>query len=198
MGFKNTSELTKNLSLSIVVLFISMFVMGSYFFSFEKGEINSNLFTISQSLAFGNDIVMTILLTIIFGLLIYMIYLKGPNNGLYFRIFLLIIMYAFINTIFYVTTYYNKTDHYILAGFIFTAALIYIFYSSYLMFKNFKNFSRLNSFLSISNILVPAFSLVVFTALIISNILNVPYMFPIMENTMLTCMGFSILINGYG
>jgi hypothetical protein len=174
-----------------------MFGLASYLTSFLKGKISKDLFTISQSLAFGNKPVMVSILTISFMLILYLNYYRG-HKYLLVRMFLLLLMYSLIITIIWVTTYYNIKDHYILAFVIFTLALIYVYLNSIVIYKGLKNKTRINIFILF---LIPILITLGFLGLIISNISpirkEVVELFPSFENFTLSIMGLSILALGF-
>lgn len=186
---------TRSVSTSIMVLFFLTFVISSYFFSYGQNEISGSLFTISQSLAFGNKILMISLLSIAFLLLIYLNYLVCPKEFV-LKISPLLVIFGLIISIMFVTTYYNRTDHYILAGIIFFLSLIYICYNSYVLNKLITN----KIYRTINYGLPPA-SILIIIGLLVSNISTVSndasYLFPSFENAMLAMMGVSVFLLGW-
>lgn len=107
-----------------------MFAFAAYFDSFKKGKIDKNLFTVSQSLAFGNKVDMGILLTTGISLLMFLNYYRGLPY-MYVKI-LLFVIFSFILSIFWVTTYYSISEHQILA--LITNIIIIIQKSYYIQF----------------------------------------------------------------
>lgn len=55
----------------------------------------------------------------------YLIKMKGPKEFLYIRLFLLLLIYSFLITIIWITTYKDKRLHYIFAFIIFLSTFIY-------------------------------------------------------------------------
>jgi hypothetical protein len=128
---------SKSLAIACITLFVIFLGITAYLVSALKGEIQSDNFTISQALAYGNKPSMVILVVFTIGILSYLTYYRG-HKYLYFRLLLNLIICSFIITIIWVTTYYNKDDHYILAGFIFTSMVISIMLNSYLIYNGLK------------------------------------------------------------
>jgi len=188
---------SKTIAITAIMFLMIMFGLASYLTSFLKGKISKDLFTISQSLAFGNKPVMVSILTISFMLILYLNYYRG-HKYLLVRMFLLLLMYSLIITIIWVTTYYNIKDHYILAFVIFTLALIYVYLNSIVIYKGLKNKTRINIFILF---LIPILITLGFLGLIISNISpirkEVVELFPSFENFTLSIMGLSILALGF-
>lgn len=188
---------SKYLSVIIIVLFLSAFGLTSYLPSTLKGEITKNEFTVSQSLAFAIKTAFIILLTVAVGLLGYLMYYRG-HALIIFRLFLLVIMYAFIVTILWVTTYYNTEYHYIFAGIIFSAGLIFIMVNSYLIALGLNRKSK-HKLLVLK--IIPILGIIGSIGLIIG---NVPYikekvspLFPSFENFMLVIVGLIIITLGF-
>lgn len=121
------SSQKKGMLAAIVALLFygSAFGIAGYEVSLAKGEIWDTNFTISQSLAFGNDPALVSCFTV--GLLAYMylIMLKGPKHLLYPRLLALLIAYVFLVTIIWITTFRDTTLHYTFASVIFGCTLLY-------------------------------------------------------------------------
>jgi hypothetical protein len=188
---------SKLLSLVVVFLLLSAIGLVAYLPSALKGDVDASVFTVSQSLAFSIKPLFVVLLTIAMSLLIYLIYYRG-HAYIVFRICLIVIMYSFIISILWVTTYYNNLDHYILAGIIFSAATCYIMLNSYVISKGLGSKNNLQ-LLMLKGISILAILGV--CGLIAGNLpmLNykIPELFPSSENYMLFVQGLSIIALGF-
>jgi len=130
-------SLKKNILATITLLFyISAFGIAAYEVSFKKGKIQNDNFTVSQSLAFGNDPALVTLFTLGTMCYIYLMIL-GPKKLLYMRIFLQVIVYIFLITIIWITTFKDKEKHYIFAFIIFFSILIFHILT-YIVYRNQK------------------------------------------------------------
>jgi hypothetical protein len=194
---REANLISKSLSVIIIIILLATFGLTAYLPSTLKGEVNENIFTISQSLAFAIKTAFIILLTTAIGLLGYLIYYRGHAYGL-FRILLIFIMYAFVLTILWVTTYYNKQDHYIFAGIIFSAASIFMILNCYAVALGLSPKAK-HKLLILK--IIPILVLIGFAGLIIGII---PYidqkaspLFPTFENYMLAIQGLTILTLGF-
>lgn len=135
------TDTTKIISTTAVIFFLIGLGLGGYFVSNENGYISNEKFTISSALAHGNKPVMITFFTLSYLAVIYLIYIRGPKKYIGYRILLLILMYALIVAIIYITVDKNRKLHYIFAGIIFIANLIFvlstmIIYNEYLKNKN--------------------------------------------------------------
>jgi predicted PurR-regulated permease PerM len=105
---------------------------------------------------------------------------------------LVVIIYALVVTILWVTTYYNRTDHYIIAGVIFSAVLLYIITTCYQLRLVVRNPLL---------VILPGVAVLIFIGLILANIGyisdRVSELFPSLENSMLTTLMATILAHGY-
>ena len=128
--------------ISVIAMLCFMFGFGiaAYEISYKKRRINNVEFTVSESLAFGDEPGLVTLFTL--GIIAYMslLIMKGPKQLLYTRLFLLLLIYSFLITIIWITTYKDKTSHYIFAFIIFLSTFIY-HVLTYITFS--KNCSRL-------------------------------------------------------
>jgi hypothetical protein len=194
---RHANDISRILSVSSVSIIMLMFLLAAYMNSFEKGKIDKNIFTVSQALAFGNKPAMVLMLTAGLALLLLLNYYRGLPY-LYIRLFLIVVMYAFITTIFWVTTFYNKKDHYILASIIFISAVIYITFTSMALYKFNKNLSPINTMLIYA---IPLLSIIGIVGLVVGNIKvvndKVPQVFPSFENYLLFLMGLSSILLGF-
>jgi hypothetical protein len=179
-------------SVCAITIFLLLFGIACYYTSYDKGEISSDIFTISQSLAYANKRAVILLLTIGMLLIFQLNYMIPIKNYAHFRAALLIIMYAFVMSLLWVTTYYNSEDHYILAGIIFSTIVIYI------NMIGFGYYAKCNS--NKLMLITPALSVLVFVGLIIANINKIKNsihpLFPSLENTMLLLFLITILLQG--
>ena len=135
------TDITKIISSSAVILFLIAIGLGGYFVSEENGYISNDKFTISDAIAHGNKPVMITFFTLSYLLVIYLIYIRGPKKYINYRILLLILMYALLITIIYITVQKNCNLHYAFAGIIFISNLLFvlstmIIYNEYLKNKN--------------------------------------------------------------
>jgi len=194
---RQSNGISRVLSVSSVSIVMLMFLLAAYMTSFEKGKIDKNIFTVSQALAFGNKPTMVLMLTTGLALLLLLNYYRGLPY-LYIRLFLVVVMYAFITSLFWVTTFYNRKDHYILASIIFISAVIYITFTSMALYKFNKN---LSPFYTILIYAIPLLSIIGIVGLLIGNIKTVndkaPQVFPSFENYLLFLMGLSSLMLGF-
>lgn len=192
---KNANKFTKILSLIILFLLLATFGLLAYLNATLEHEINSTEFTISQALAFSIKPAFVIVFTIACALFAYLIYYRG-HDYLLIRLFMLLVIYAFVITILWITTYYNKSDHYILASFIFTFTVLFIGLNNYLLYHGLKSHTKL---LDIFLIGIPILAVLGLIGLIISSVLlsDVPQVFPAFENYMLLLKGFSVLALGF-
>lgn len=113
--------------ISVIALLCFMFAFGisAYEISYEKGRISDKEFTVSESLAYGDEQSLVTLFTLGMIAYIYLLTLRGPKKLLYIRIFALIIVYIFLITIIWITTYKDQEKHYIFAFIIFLTTFIY-------------------------------------------------------------------------
>lgn len=193
---RNANIISKSIAIFGVLLVFLMFLSEAYIHSYLNGHIDKNLFTVSQSLAFGYKPGMGIMLTLGMGILIFLNLYRGLNY-LPVRIFLLFVCYALIFTIFWVTTYYSRKDHYSIATTIFICAVVYIFLNSMAIF----NHGGYNTLGLVLIYLLPILSIVGFIGLSIGLIpvvfTKVPQIFPSFENFILVLVGASNLLLGF-
>jgi len=176
-------------------MFLATFGLLAYLNATLEHEINANNFTISQSLAFSIKPAFAVVFTIACVLFAYLMYYRN-HSYLWIRVFMLFVIYAFIITILWVTTYYNKSDHYILASFIFAFAVVFIGLNNFLLYKGLKSHSRLKDIFLIS---VPILAVLGLIGILISlTVLNdIPQIFPSFENYILLLKGISVLALGF-
>ena len=189
---------TRYAAIFAILSMLILFGLGTYLTSYLKGEISKSLFTVSQSLAFGNQPVVILLLTTSIILLGYINIIRGPRKLLWLRQFLLLLVYGMVITLLWVTTYYSELDHYILATIIFLSIVIYINITSILYYKNIKNINKLNKVILI---LLSSLSSLVLIGLVVANIEDVKTkvieLFPSLENSMIFLFLVCILIQGF-
>lgn len=194
---RQPNKVSKILSIITVLVFVITFGLSAYLPSALKGDVNANIFTISQSLAFSIKPLFVVLLSIAVILLSFLIYYRGQHYQL-IRLFLLLVIFAFIVTILWVTTMYNLIDHYICAIIIFVATFIFITINSLSIYDGFLGKNCI-SFAILTIIPILAFFGIV--GLIVSNIYavnkTVPELFPAFENYMIVIKGLSILTLGF-
>jgi hypothetical protein len=188
------SKSIATVGLLIVVL---MFTLAAYLDSFLKGDIDKNIFTVSQALAFGNRPLMISMLTMGMFAIGYLIYYRGHRYML-IRLFLILLMLSLIITIMWVTTFYSRKDHYIIAFVIFIANIVLISLNSVAVYKDTKGLGMLSKVILY---LLPILSILGFIGLIVGNIpaveKKVPELFPSFENYSLAIQGGSILTLGF-
>lgn len=184
---------SKYLSLIIIFLFYATFGLLSYLPSALNNEVNSNTFTISQSLAFSIKPAVVIVLLLSFILYGYLIFYRG-HNYLWIRIFLLFAIYSLIVTLLWVTTFYNQTDHYIIAAFIFILSTLLIMLNNFVLYNGIKVHNKYKTIFIVS---IPILGILGLIGLVISNSLKVNPMFASFENYMLFIEGLSILALGF-
>lgn len=131
---KQPNFISKSLALSCIFCLAIFLGITAYLVSTLKGEIQSDNFTISQALAYGNKPAMITILLLAFGILGYLTYYRG-HDYLFIRLFMYLVICSFIITIIWVTTFYSAKDHYILASIIFTFFVIIIIFNSYLLYN---------------------------------------------------------------
>lgn len=136
---KPPNNISKLTSVGAAICFIGALLGGAYGFSIYEKKVNADIFTISQALAFGNKYIMVIFFTLAFMGIIFLNFYRANTRFIYARLTLLLIIYALLITIIWVTTFLNERLHYIFAGIIFTANLIYIALLTYEYQKYLKN-----------------------------------------------------------
>jgi hypothetical protein len=183
------------ISIVISFLFLAAFGLLAYLNATLENEINSNNFTISQSLAFSIKPAFVVVFTIACALFAYLMYYRN-HCYLWIRLFILFVIYAFIITILWVTTYYNKSDHYILASFIFTFTVLFIGLNNLLLYNGLKSHSRLKDIFLIT---IPILAVLGLIGILISTLVlsDIPQIFPSFENYILLLQGISVLSMGF-
>lgn len=192
---------SKVISIICIIVFICMIILAAYLPSALSGDVNADIFSISQSLAFGNKPAIISLLTLALVLLIFLIHYRGHKQYLIIRIFLLLIIYTFIITIIWVSTYYNETDHYILASIIFISIFIYICITSIVIFNSLKSNGSVSTMDKTIVFGIPVLGVLGFIGLGLSNIdfikQKLSYLFPSFENYIVLMQVLSILMLGF-
>lgn len=159
--FKSPDNISRIVSSFSALAFLGALLGGAYGVSLKKKKVNGYIFTISQALAFGNKYIMVTLFTLAFAGIIFLnIYRGRVAKFLSIRILLLILVYAFIITIIWVTTYVNKNLHYIFAGIIFISNLLYITLLTYSYQKYLRKQQKYKTYLLDLNLMLAYGSLV--------------------------------------
>lgn len=186
---------TKLLSVIIFFLLLAAFGLLAYLNASLEHEIDANKFTVSQALAFSIKPAFIVVFTVTCLLFAYLLYYRG-HNYLWIRLFMLLVIYVFIVTIIWVTTYYNKTDHYILASFIFAFAVLFIALNCFLIYNGLKLHSKLKDIVLIA---IPILAVLGLVGILISLVVlgNIPQVFPAFENYVLLMKGISALALGF-
>ena len=139
---------------------------------------------------------MGVMLTIGFGMLMFLNGYRGLSY-VYVRLFLLLVCYALIFTIFWVTTYYSRKDHYSIATAIFISATVYIFLNSIAIY----NYGGYNSFGLVLIYALPILAVLGFIGLFVGLTPQirekVSQIFPSFENFMLFLVGIANLLLGF-
>jgi hypothetical protein len=194
---RQPDTISKSLSIACITLFAIFLGITAYLVSALKGEINSENFTISQALAFGNKPAMVTLVVLTVGILSYLTYYRG-HNFLYLRLLLNLIICSFIITIIWVTTYYSQSDHYILASFIFVSMVLTIFLNSYLIYNGLKVKTKSNKMILLA---LPSLALMGLIGLTIGKISviedKVVQLFPSFENYIGVVLAMSVFTLGF-
>lgn len=181
-----------------LLCYMCAFGIAGYEVSYQKGKIWNTEFTISQSLAFGNDPALVTLFTLGTMAYIYLLLLKGPKNLLYPRIIAQIIAYIFLITIIWITTFRDKGKHYIFAAIIFFSILMYHILT-YLTYRNSKVSPMVKNILLLACIL----NILVFIGLgvtkgtPISKYDETKITFASLENTVTLITGSVLLVIGF-
>jgi len=194
---KQPDIISKRLAVSCVTLFVLFIGITAYLVSALKDEIQSNNFTISQAIAFGNKPSMITLVVLAMSIFSYLTYYRG-HKYLYFRLLLSLIMCSLVITIIWVTTYYSKEDHYILAGFIFSSVIITIILNSYLIYNG-QLVKTKNS--KIILLALPILAILGFIGLTLGKVSfiedKVVQLFPSFENYVASIFGISVITLGF-
>ena len=194
---RQPDTMSKRLAVSCVTLFVLFLGITAYLVSALRGEIQSDNFTISQAIAFGNKPSMITLVVLAMGIFSYLTYYRG-HNYMFFRLLLSLIICAFVITIVWVTTYYSKEDHYILAAFIFSSVVITIVLNSYLIYNG-QTVKTKNSKMIL--LALPILALLGFVGLTLGKVKviedEVVQLFPSFENYIATIFGMSVFTLGF-
>ena len=186
---------TKLLATVGVLFFLIGLGLGSYLVSYLKHKINEYNFTVSQSLAFGNQPVMVTFYTLAYLCMVPLVILRGGKKSLmYTRVFLLLLSYSLLITIIWITTYRDETEHYIFAGIIFVSNLLFQLITLY----SFLNYSTKRKTLIGTGLLqvIIVILLLVFLVLSVDSKLY-SQVFASFENVTVGTMGTIILALGF-
>jgi hypothetical protein len=124
--------LSKGLSVGFVITFILNILLSGYIVSLHKKKINNDVFTISQSLAFGNEIALVVLILIAFIILGFLVYYRKKSNIIMvITLFLLLVACVFLITIVWITIFKNEKAHYIFAAIAFLCSILIVTLTSY-------------------------------------------------------------------
>jgi hypothetical protein len=194
-GVIQPNKLSRYLSLIILFLYLGTFGLLAYLPGALKGEITDTDFTVSQSLAFSIKPAFVVVFTIATVLFGYLIYYRG-HDFLWTRLFLFLVIYAFIITILWVTTFYNEKDHYILAGFIFFFTVLFIMLNNLVIYKGLKNHT---AFTNIFLLGTPILAILGLLGLLVSKLAfsNIEQLFPSFENYMIAIKSLSVFALGF-
>ena len=188
---------SKLLAISCITIFVLFLGITAYLVSALRGEIQSDNFTISQAIAFGNKPSMVTLVVLAMGIFAYLTYYRG-HNYLYFRLLLCLIICAFVITIVWVTTFYSKEDHYILAAFIFTSVVITIILNSYLIYNGQLVKTKNSKMILLA---LPILAILGFVGLTLGKVSviedEVVQLFPSFENYIGAIFGMSVFTLGF-
>jgi hypothetical protein len=185
-------------SLSVLML-LSNILFSGYIVSLHKKQIDDKVFTISQSLAFGNEIALVVLIVIAFALFGFVIYYRKQSKPTtVIRLFLLLVALVFLITIVWITTFRNGKLHYIFALIIFLSAVIVVFLNSYSLWKEKINKKLYEKIIILA---IPILTILSLVGLGIGGILPDKkiggQVFASFENILLTCVGGSMLSLGF-
>lgn len=147
------------------ILFLaSAFGFAAYEVSYKKGQISKEEFTVSQSLAYGDQPILLTLLTLGIAAYIYLLHVRGPKKLLLGRIFLQLVIFAFIASLLWIKPWGKYLErHRIFAAIIFFTTLVYHILT-YIVFKDVSQLVRI--LLLIAVIL----NVLVFIGLIVTNL----------------------------
>lgn len=188
---------TKSRYLSLIVIFLFLVAFGllAYLPAALEQDVNKNVFTISQSLAYSIKpafIVVFSIASLLFG---YLMYYRG-HDYLFTRLFLLLVISAFVITILWVTTFYNKDDHYILAGIIFSLTVLFIIINNYVIYKGMKLHGKYKTLFLVGTPILAILGL--FGLIIGMTVLkNEIPVFPAFENYMIIIESLSVIALGF-
>jgi hypothetical protein len=194
-GVMQPSKLSRYLSIAILFLYLATFGLLAYLPSALKGEITDTEFTVSQSLAFSIKPAFVVVFTIATLLFAYLIYYRG-HNFMWTRLFFLLVIYAFIITILWVTTFYSMTDHYILAAFIFLFTVLFIMLNNFVIYNGLKNHTLFNTLFLLGT---PILAILGLLGLLVSKVAlsDIEQLFPSLENYMIVIKSLSVFALGF-
>ncbi len=191
--------ISKIISIMSVLILVCNIVFSGYIVSLHKNQINSKNFTISQALAFGNEIALVVLIVVsllLFGYLIY--YRKQTLIITLIRLFLLLVAGVFLITIVWITTFRHEQQHYIFASIIFVCNVAFITLNSYALWTE-KADKKLYEKIII--LIIPILTYISLIGLGVGLILKknktAEEVFPSFENITLALLGSSMLSMGF-
>jgi len=189
---------SKTLSIIISSILVLTFGLAAYLPSALSRNINTSIFTISQSLAYGNKSAIASMMILFLILLLYLIYYRGPNKFLYIRLFIILMVCLLIITIVWVTTNYNKNMHYILATIIFISLIIYTYLTSIVLYQRLTIKSKKAKIILYTIPILATIGLIGLGLGLIKPIEDeAKELFPVSENYMLFIQILSILTLGF-
>ena len=159
--FKPPDTISRSVSIFSTLSFLGALLGGAYAFSISEKKVTIDVFTISQALAFGNQYIMVVFFTLAFAGIIFLNFYRSPKKLLIARIILLLLIYGFLITIIWVTTFKNKNMHYIFAGIIFLSNLLYIAILTYVYQKYLKDKERYKTYLLDLNLMFAFASMII-------------------------------------
>ena len=185
-------------SVAVGMLFLNILFSG-YITSLLKKQINKNDFSISQSLAFGQEISLVVLFVIFIMLTCYLvIYRKMTKVYTIINIILLIIICAFVITIVWITMHKSTLQHSIFASIIFLALYIFVILNAVNLWKNTPNKKIYQKVLIlIIPILISLSMIGLITGVTLSYNKKQLQVFPSFENIVIVLGGLSILELGF-
>ena len=145
--FKPPDTISRVVGTASVISFLGALLGGAYGYSIHKKKVDKDIFTISQALAFGNQYIMVVFFTLAFMGIIFLNFYRSPKKLLIIRVLLLILMYVFLITIMWVTTFKNEKLHYAFAGIIFLSNLVYVSILTYVYQKYLKDKASYKTYL---------------------------------------------------
>jgi hypothetical protein len=182
--------------MSVLILFCNI-VFSGYIVSLHKDKIDSKIFTISQALAFGNEIALVVLIVVSFLLFGYLIYYRKQSFiSTIIRLFFLLVACVFLITIVWITTFRHEQQHYIFASIIIVCNIIVVTLNSYALWTE-----KTDKYLyeKIIILIIPILTYISLIGLIVGLYLKnkVEEIFPSFENISLALFGGSMLSIGF-
>ncbi len=191
--------ISKFLSIISILILVCNIVLSGYIVSLQKNQINSKNFTISQALAFGNEIALVVLIVVsllLFGYLIY--YRKQSLIITLIRLFLLLVAGVFLITIVWITTFRHAQQHYIFATIIFICNVLFITLNSYALWTGKTDKNLYEQIIILTIPILTYISLIgLGIGLLLKKYKTAEEVFPSFENITLALLSSSILSMGF-